>query len=49
LNIDRIQKDTEYSEMLNDSYKKIDEDEKKEQEEIELPAGLDKALAEKIL
>ena len=49
LNIDRIQKDTEYSEMLNDSYKKIDEDERKAEEDAELPEGLDKALAEKIL
>lgn len=30
LNIDRVQKDTEYTEMLTDSYKKIDEDDIKE-------------------
>lgn len=30
LNIDRVQKDSEYSEMLKDAYKKIDDDDKKE-------------------
>jgi len=30
LNIDRVQTDTDYTDMLKDAYKKIDEDEKKE-------------------